>query len=132
MAKKKSSNINRQPINRVDLLTQRINHWSRRLRIVVTSALTIVYLLIFGFILDRLIADRVYNDELSIWVPSIIITVIGVGIYAYGWFLLVGFDWDAEKPWIARRASAYFVIVGLICSGIVMVALLGGLLYTLI
>ena len=132
MAKKKSSNRHTQPVNRIDVLTQRINDWSRRLRIVVTSALTLVYLLIFGIILDRFIADPVYNEELSIWVPSVIITVFGVAIYACGWFLLVGFDWDSDKPWVSRRASAYFVVTGLICFGIVLIALLAGLLYTLI
>lgn len=126
MAKKKRPQT---PPSRLDLLTARINHWSRPLRIAMTTFITLVIVVIVGYIVDRLLLQAVYDEELSAWVPTIIMGVVGLGTYGGGWWLLVGFDWNVDKPWQARRASTIFVLAGLFGFGIVLLGLLSGLVF---
>jgi len=115
--------------NRLDALTQRLNQWSRGARIGMNTFVTLMFILVVGFIVDRLLLRAVYEERLSVWVPTLIISALGVVIYAGGWFLLVGYDWDAEKPWQARRASTLFVLSGLFAFGVIILAVVGGLVF---
>jgi hypothetical protein len=50
-----------------------------------------------------------------------LVTAIGIGAYFFGWLWLVGFDQDENQPWVATRASAYYVLAG---TGVFLLALL--------
>jgi hypothetical protein len=124
MAKKRRAT---QSISVVDILAQRINAWSRGLRILMTTLVTSILVLVFGFLLDLLILDTAGGQNATPYI--LIVTTVGVLIYGFGWHLMVGFDWDVEHPWEAGRGAAYFILAGALGILAVIVGLLMGLAF---
>jgi hypothetical protein len=125
MAKKQASKPPQTPF--FDRLAMRIQRWRRPTRIALSSFLALVLVTVVSFFVDRLLLQQVYDEELSVWVPTLIIAGVGVGAYWLGWRLLVGFDWYEERPWQASRASALYVVVGLVGVALIVLGILSGL-----
>jgi len=125
MAKKPASKPPQAPF--FDRLAGRIQRWRRPTRIALASFLALVLVTVVSFFVDRLLLQQVYDEELSVWVPTLIIAGVGIGAYWLGWRLLVGFDWDEERPWQASRASALYVVLGLAGVAFIILWILSGL-----
>lgn len=106
-----------------------IDRWARPLRIAMATYVTLVVIVMLGYVMDLLILDQVYAGEISTTVPTLIITVLGVVTYGVGWWLLVGFDLNPDRPWQATFASAMWVILGAVGTLIILLALIFGYLF---
>jgi len=61
--------------------------------------------------------------------PALIEATIGVVLYVIGWWLLVGFDADPEKPWQARPLTVGYVAAGVVVLVLLIMLALFGLAF---
>ncbi len=122
MAKKKKT----APLNPLDALVARLNTWPRVLRIVLNTLVALLITGLAGSALFQLMGLQAGDNA----TPLILITMaFGIALYAVGWSLMVGFDWNLDTPWQARRAAIYYMIAGLVALLVTILLIVGTLIY---
>ncbi len=124
MAKQNPQRADYSPI---EALVARLDRWPRPLRIGLNSGVAVLLLLVVGYALS-LVLD--VSPEADNTLYFALVGGLGIALYALGWGLLVGFDWNPDIPWRAQRAAAYYLLSGLFALIVIFLALLAGLVYS--
>lgn len=115
---------------RMQRWTARLSRWSRWLRVTLSLIITLELTVFVGLLVDSIVVgDALSQDVGARTTALVIIAVVGVVIYAVGWWALVGFDFDPDHPWQANAASVLFVLAGLIAFFVLAVLVVAGLLF---
>jgi hypothetical protein len=101
-------------------LVQRINGWSKSSRMVITTLITIILMVVIVIPLDFYILKSDATGSQGIL--SLVILLLATIIYGVGWHWMLGLD--PNKQWQASRASAYFVLAGIIGFIVLIVAII--------
>jgi protein-S-isoprenylcysteine O-methyltransferase Ste14 len=110
----------------LDQFVKRINRWSRAARIGTASFVSTILTLLVGYLLFGLLIDDPYSDSITLF--YLLVSGVGIALYFLGWYWLGAFETNAEQPWVASRASAYYVLAGLLALVMVILAIIGGLI----
>lgn len=113
----------------LNTLVRRMNGWSRPLRIGLATLIAVLWVGFGIAILSLALPSDTFQNPDSALNVVIGLTVLGVLLYGLGWTLMVGFDVDPDLPWQASRASAYFVLAGGLVVGLLLLAVIFGILY---
>lgn len=120
----------RKPIQfDLNSLVSRMNGWSRPLRIGLATLIAVLWVGFGIAVLSLVLPSDTFQNPDSALNVVIGLTVLGVLLYGLGWTLMVGFDVDPDLPWQASRASAYFVLAGGLVVGLLLLAVIFGILY---
>jgi hypothetical protein len=111
---------NPKPSGFIDRLVERMNGWSKTQRMTISILVTVILITILALPLDQLL-DPLSTGSGTIFTFTIIL--LGTGLYALGWYWLLGFNPD-ELRYPAREA-VYFVLAGVMGIPVV----IGGLVY---
>ena len=103
----------------MDGFIDRVGRWPRLTRIVltmgITAALTIAAWLLIALVLGT-------DAGSSSAVRLIVLFGVGLPLYGYGWWVLVGFDRGNDSTWRAEQQSVWYLSAG--CMGFVLAAML--------
>ncbi len=135
MAKKRSQRKKRtrkkKQLSRSQRLAERIDRMSRGTRIMLNMWTSIAISVLIGFpivlILSRNVSDLEQGQIL--YAPTIVIAVIWLLIYAYGWWALVGFDWNPEVPWKAGKPAVAMVVATVVATFLLILEIVFALLF---
>ncbi|MBZ0304878.1 MAG: hypothetical protein K8I82_02300 [Anaerolineae bacterium] len=130
MTRLKKVTHTRKPIQfELNTLVSRMNHWSRFLRIVLAALIAGLWVGFGITVLSLVLPSDTFQNPDSALNVVIGLTVLGVLLFSLGWALMVGFDFNPDLPWQASRASAYFVLAGGLVIGLLILAVIFGILY---
>lgn len=122
MAKKgshrKSRKSKKKELSRSEQIAARLDRMSRGSRIMLNMWTSIAVSVLIGLPVVLLFSRDVNQLEQGeiLYAPTIIVAVLWLVVYAYGWWALVGFDWDPEVPWRARQPAVAMLVVSVIAS----------------
>lgn len=108
--------------SRIDLWAGRLNRLPRLGRVVLSLLITVELVALVSLFVDRALIDHVLKGDIGAGVPAWIEVGIGVVLYAIGWWLLVGFEMDPERPWQAGTSAVLYVALG--AAGLVLILIL--------
>ena len=123
------SSSNPEAVSRIDQWADRIGRLSRGRRMALSLAITLVLVILLSVIVDRLLIERVIEGDMGRSVPAWIAAGSGVLCYVIGWWALVGFDWNPDRPWQARAPAVYYVGAGAAGLLVLVVLIVFGLLF---
>lgn len=123
----KKTSLQKSTPPRIDLFVKRVNMWSRATRIGMATFVSTILTLMVGYVLHGMLLKDPYSSNLSLF--YLLVSGLGIVLYYVGWYLLGAFETDPEHPWIASRASVYYVLVGFAALGLVGLAIVGGLIF---
>lgn len=129
MASKKTSNL-----TRTQKIAHRINGMSRFSRILLNMAISLILMAVLGLPIVYFFGSSANELEQGqfLYIPTLIIAAIWLAIYAYGWWALVGFDWDENNTWQAGPAAAWMLILGASAAIFLVLEILFALLFGLV
>jgi hypothetical protein len=122
----KTKNMRVQVQNRpfIDQLAARINRWSRLLRIITATAITVITVGLLMSIFDLMVPLEFFYDVTQARITLLVMLVAGFLTYGFGWALLVGFDGD--RAWQADQRAAWFVMFGLAELFLLVIGIIAG------
>lgn len=104
--------------------TDRVAQWAERLtrvphvwRIVLVLLVTLVLALLAWVVVDRIIVN-----EFGSMTPTFVAVAVGLLVYGVGWWALVGFEDNPQRPWHAGAKAVWFVAAG--AAGLVTLVML--------
>ena len=115
MAKAKASakrQTRQQPASRIDQIAARINRMPRTTRIIVSVAVTLILVILASLVIDRIFIQGVYDGKVDPMTPALVAVALGLVLYGLGWWSMVGFDLDSNRPWQAGRAAVIYIALG--------------------
>lgn len=110
----------------------RLDHWSRPLRIGVTTLVAVLWVGLSIVVLSLALPADTFQDPDSAFNVVVGLAVFGIALYGIGWALLVGFDLDPDTPWQASRASTYYVLSGGLVLTLLILGLIVGIFYAFV
>lgn len=122
----KAKNMRVQVQNRpfIDQLAARINRWSRLLRIITATMITVITVGLLMSIFDLMVPLEFFYDVTQARVTLLVMLVAGFLTYGFGWAWLVGFDGD--RAWQADHRAAWFVVFGLVELFLLVIGIIAG------
>ncbi len=114
---------------RIDQWTAQLNRLSRTGRVVLSLLITLELVILVSLVVDKLLIDRVVRGDMGAMTPALIEAGIGVVLYVFGWWVLVGFDSDPQNPWQARPRTVWYVAAGVVVLGLLIILALFGLAF---
>lgn len=100
----------------------RVDQWPRLVRIAVSLLITLELVILVSVLIDRLLLDMVYEGDVGAMTPALIAAGLGLVFYAIGWWAMVGFDSDPNRPWRGGKRAVIWVGIGL--AGLVLLIIL--------
>lgn len=113
-------------------LGEKINHWSRPLRITTATGVSVLWVGFLIGIFNLVLPSDVFSDPDSALKLVVGVTIFGFALYGIGWALLVGFDLNSENEWHAGRFAAYYVMSGWLVTALTVIGVIIGILYAFV
>ncbi|MFW5691947.1 MAG: hypothetical protein ACOCX3_01205 [Chloroflexota bacterium] len=89
-------------------------------RLVIAGVLALAVTLALSPIIDEIYL-RFFFDESTRGLPGLLAAAFGVTMYIIGWFAIVGTSGEAAQE---RQIAAYYLVVGLLAIGVVLIWLI--------
>lgn len=93
-------------------IADHLNRWPRLGRKVLVFGITLE--LVILLVWDALLFDLLGDDPASSPAPLWIAVILGVSIYVFGWWSLIGFADRNADTWRVGKPGAAFALVGLL------------------
>ena len=134
MAKKQKRKFAKRSKSRSDLIMERIDGMSRFSRIMLNIGISLIVVVAIAFPVVRFFSSGVneLGENEVLYTPIIIVAVIWLAIYGFGWAALVGFEWDMDNPWKAGKPAVSVVVIGATAACFVVLEIIIGLLFGLV
>lgn len=127
-----------RPVQQAGFL-ERIAEWvnalPRATRIILNMGISLLVMGLLGVPIVLITAGSDVNTVESgevLYVPTVVIAVVWLLLYGFGWGALVGFDWDDEETWQAGTSASLMIILGSVAFVLMMFACLYGFLFALV
>ncbi len=114
---------------RYERLVAWLDQMSRLRRVLLSLGITIEYVILVSLVVDRLLIDAVLSGDVEPLVPAWIAAGLGVVFYGIGWWALVGFDIDPDRPWRAGNPAGLYVTGGAVALALLVMLALFGVLF---
>lgn len=109
-------------VRRVDRWMSRIDRLPRLGRVILSLVITLELVIILWLIVAALFGMEPLDPDPDTTAPLLVIIVLGLTLYAVGWWALVGFDMDPNQPWRAEPPALVYVLLG--AAGFVLLVML--------
>lgn len=117
----------------LDRLANWVDSLSRPTRIIINMGISLLVMALLGVPIVLLTAGDVNSAGGEVlYIPTVVISVVWLLVYGFGWSALVGFDWDDTNPWQASHSAGWMIILGLAAGFLAIFACLYGLLFALV
>lgn len=118
MAKKNTKKFSKRSKSGSERIINRIDNMSRFSRIMLNISISIAVVIAVAFPVVFLFSNGVNELEEGevLYTPLIIVGVIWMMVYGFGWAALVGFDLDVENPWKAGKPAMWITVLGVIAA----------------
>ncbi len=118
MAKKNTKKFSKRSKSGSERIINRIDNMSRFSRIMLNISISIAVVIAVAFPVVFLFSNGVNELEEGevLYTPLIIVGVIWMMVYGFGWAALVGFDLDVENPWKAGKPAMWITVLGAIAA----------------
>jgi hypothetical protein len=134
MAKKSNKKkFSKRSTSQSEIIMGRIDRMSRFSRIVLNIGISLaaVVAVAFPIVLFFDSGANELGEGDVLYTPIIIVAVVWLIIYAFGWAALVGFELDLDNPWKAGKPAVTIVIIGIIATCFAVLEIIMGLLFGL-
>ncbi|HVO72128.1 MAG TPA: hypothetical protein VMT24_18890 [Aggregatilineaceae bacterium] len=108
--------------SRIEQWADRLDRMSRVWRVVLSLLITLELVILLSLFIDRVLIDWVIAGDVGPGVPAWIAVILGIVFYAAGWWSLVGFDLNPNRPWHAGIPAVVYVAAG--TAGLLLLAIL--------
>lgn len=115
--------------SRVDVWALRINRWPRLTRVIVSLAVTVILTLLAWLLLAEIFGLKPLDAETDATLPLLLDVGVALFLYALGWWALVGFDLDPNRPWQAGSVAVLYVAAGVAGAFILIMLFIFGLAF---
>ncbi|NDJ75783.1 MAG: hypothetical protein GYB65_05960 [Chloroflexi bacterium] len=114
---------------RIERWAARINRLPRLARVILSLVITLEVTALMWLLLALVFDLKL--DEVDSTTTIVLVIVLGLGLAAYvvGWWAMVGFDLDPDRPWQAGTATVLYVAGGIIAQVLLLVLALFGLAF---
>jgi hypothetical protein len=116
-------------VSRIEQWADRLDRMSRAWRVVLSLLITLELVILLSLFIDRVLIDRVVAGDVGAAVPAWIAVILGIVLYIVGWWALVGFDFNPDRPWRAGTPAVLYVAAGGACLVILVILALFGLAF---
>lgn len=116
-------------VSRIEQWAERLDRMSRVWRVVLSLLITLELVILLSLFIDRVLIDRVVAGDVGAAVPAWIAVILGIVLYVVGWWALVGFDLNPDRPWHAGTPAVLYVVAGGACLVILVILALFGLAF---
>lgn len=123
-----SEKSSKHTLSRTERIANRINALSRPSRMAINIWISLMTMGVVGLPLVFLFGGQ--NKASTI--PIVAVATVWLVVYAAGWYALIGFDLDEERPWQAGKPAVWIVVIGIIMTFLVALELIFGLLFGLV
>lgn len=125
----------KRPQRGVSFLEQ-VQYWvdglPRGARIGLNAFISLLVMVVLGLPIVLITAGSQANNLDSgevLYIPTILIAVAWLAVYGFGWWALVGFDWDVEEEWRAERPAVWILLLGAMAFLLIIFGCIFGLLF---
>lgn len=120
------------PVTLFDQIENWVDGLPRGSRIGLNAFISLLVMIVLGLPIVLITAGSQVNEVDSgevLYIPTIAIAVIWLLVYGFGWGALVGFDWDLDVEWQAKRSSVFMVLLGAFAFVAMLFGCIFGLLF---
>jgi hypothetical protein len=118
-----------QPESRIDVWAGRINRLPRLARVFLSLLITLEYTGLLWLLAVLVFDIDVFATDPDTTWPLLLVLGVGLVVYGVGWWAMVGFDWDPNRPWQAERPAVLFVAAGVLALILLVALVLFGLAF---
>lgn len=111
-----------QTYSRIDQWADRMDRMPRTARIILSLAITLELVVLAWLIVAELFGIDIMDSGSKTTVPLLLVLVLGIVFYVVGWWAMVGFDTDPNRPWHAGSPAVLYLAAG--AAGLIVLLLL--------
>ncbi|MBN1680559.1 MAG: hypothetical protein JW966_09720 [Anaerolineae bacterium] len=108
--------------SRIVLWANRLNRLPRSTRIIVVAVITMELVALAWLVVSRITGVNALDADPQVTTQIVIVCVLGLVFYGVGWWAMVGFDLDPDRPWYAGTPAVWFAAAG--AAGLIVIVML--------
>ncbi len=116
-------------VSRIELWAARLDRMPRGARVAISLVITLVLVVLAWLVITLVLGVEILDPDPHLEVPLIVVIALGIVFYVIGWWALVGFDLDPQRPWHAGTAAVLYAAAGAASLVLVIMLALFGLAF---
>jgi hypothetical protein len=123
-----------QKASRAQRMAARIDSMPRFWRVMLNMLISLIVMAVVGLPIAYIFSRNINELEGGqfLYIPTILIAVIWLAVYSFGWQALVGFDWNEDEPWKAGRPAVVMIVIGMSATFFLLLEIVFGLLFAFV